>query len=382
MATKTIAQLTPNPAPALTDLIEVDDGAGNSFKETLNDVINLTFPAGVTITYAGTLPPTFPPIIEVDQTSGIAATGASGVPMPITVFTGYCSQTPIAFTDPFGSLTTLSFDNLAGLMGAVSFSPQTTANLTRLAAPELIYIGGAFQPSTMASLTTMSFANLTYVGSTFGPTTMASLTTLSFPALTFVNSNFQPSTMASLTTMSFPSLKILGASFTASAMASLTTFSFPVLSFVGGNFTPSSMAALTTISLPALQYQGYSPFGSFSVASMASLATLSLPAMISYNGTITANTGLGNLASVTLGTVGTLKSIVGATINISGQKLDRASVNGILALLVSLDGTGGTTLWGAGKTVNLSGGTSAAPSGQGIIDKATLVARTATVTTN
>jgi hypothetical protein len=142
------------------------------------------------------------------------------------------------------------------------------------------------------------------------------------------------------------------------------------------------MAALTTISLPALQYQGYSPFGSFSVASMASLATLSLPAMISYNGTITANTGLGNLASVTLGTVGTLKSIVGATINISGQKLDQASVNGILALLVSLDGTGGTTLWGAGKTVNLSGGTSASPSGQGIIDKATLLARTATVTTN
>ena len=94
------------------------------------------------------------------------------------------------------------------------------------------------------------------------------------------------------------------------------------------------------------------------------------------------NSGLGNLTTVTLGTVGVLKVVSVGTINISGQKLDQASVNGILALLVSLDGTGGTTLWGAGKTVNISGGTSAAPSGQGIIDKATLVARSATVTTN
>ena len=104
--------------------------------------------------------------------------------------------------------------------------------------------------------------------------------------------------------------------------------------------------------------------------------------MVVYGNILTATTGLGNLTTVTLGTPGTLKLITGATINISGQKLDQASVNGILALLVSLDGTGGTTLWGAGKTVNLSGGTSAAPSGQGILDKATLIARTATVTTN
>jgi hypothetical protein len=104
--------------------------------------------------------------------------------------------------------------------------------------------------------------------------------------------------------------------------------------------------------------------------------------MITYKGTIVVSVGFGNIVTVTLGTPGVLKSIAGATINISGQKLDAASVNGILALLVSLDGTNGTTLWGAGKTVNLSGGTSAAPSGQGILDKATLIARTATVTTN
>jgi hypothetical protein len=104
--------------------------------------------------------------------------------------------------------------------------------------------------------------------------------------------------------------------------------------------------------------------------------------MVSYGTVITLNSGLGNLVSVTLGTPGVLKVITGATINVSGQKLNSASVNGILALLVSLDGTNGTTLWGAGKTLTINGGTNAAPSGQGILNKATLVARTATVTTN
>jgi hypothetical protein len=115
---------------------------------------------------------------------------------------------------------------------------------------------------------------------------------------------------------------------------------------------------------------------------MASLTTVSFPAMISYGSTIAMNSGLGVLTTVTLGTVGILKAIVGATTNLSGQALNVGTVNAILALLVSLDGTGGTTLWGSGKTVNLSGGTSAAPSGQGATDKTTLQGRGATVTTN
>jgi hypothetical protein len=85
---------------------------------------------------------------------------------------------------------------------------------------------------------------------------------------------------------------------------------------------------------------------------------------------------------MTLGTIGTLKAINGATINVSGQALTSASVNAILHLLVSLDGTNGTTLWGSGKTLTINGGTNAAPSGQGATDKATLQGRGATITTN
>jgi len=161
-------------------------------------------------------------------------------------------------------------------------------------------------------------------------------------------------------------------------MASVTTWSFPALVTVGGTFAPTTMGALTSLSCNALQTVA----GAFSITNMASLATASFSGMVTYGSTITMNSGLGNLTSVTLGTNGTLKAITGATINISGQKLTSASVNAILSLLVSLDGTNGTTAWGSGKTLNISGGTSAAPSGQGSTDKTTLQGRGATITTN
>lgn len=54
----------------------------------------------------------------------------------------------------------------------------------------------------------------------------------------------------------------------------------------------------------------------------------------------------------------------------TGLGLDAASVNGILAMLVAIP-----TWPNGGVTVDTSGGTSAAPTGQGILDKATLNGR-------
>jgi len=62
------------------------------------------------------------------------------------------------------------------------------------------------------------------------------------------------------------------------------------------------------------------------------------------------------------------------TINFIGCALGAADVNAILAHAVSIGMTGGT--------INLSGGTSAAPSGAGITDKATLITAGNSVTTN
>jgi hypothetical protein len=227
-------------------------------------------------------------------------------------------------------------------------------------------------------LLTLSFDDLVGVTQSFAPTSMASLTSLDFPALVSVGVNFNPTQMGALLTLTLPELVYIGSSFNPTTMASLGSISLPKLKNVGGGFSPQTMASVTSIIANVLETIG----NNINIASMASLTTVSFAGLVYLGSTISMNSGLGNLTTVTLGTPGTLKELHGATINISGQKLNQASVNAILALLVSLDGTNGTILWGAGKTVNISGGTSAAPSGQGATDKTTLVARGATVTTN
>jgi hypothetical protein len=211
---------------------------------------------------------------------------------------------------------------------------------------------------------------------------MASLTTLDFPKLKSWSTTFAPGTLASLTNLSFPLLEDVGNSavgFAPTTMAALTTISFPALRIVRGTFAPTTMALLTNLTMDALQYVTLG----YSLANMAALTTVSHAGMIRYGGTISIpSASCANVDSVTLGTIGTLKEIAGASITLSGLKIPSANVNSILALLVSLDGTNGTTLWGAGKSLVISGGTNGAPTGQGIVDKATLVGRGATVTTN
>lgn len=72
-----------------------------------------------------------------------------------------------------------------------------------------------------------------------------------------------------------------------------------------------------------------------------------------------------------------LTSMIAGNCNCSGCGLLVASVNAILSNLVSMPLYGGS-----GETVDLSGGTNAAPAGQGITDKNTLIGRGATVNTN
>jgi hypothetical protein len=274
------------------------------------------------------------------------------------------------------SLAVLSFPELRYVGGSITTT--TTAALTSFLAPKLVFIGGSFTPTTPSALTSISFPELKYVGGAFSPTTAALLTSISCPKLKFIGGAFSPTTMAALTTFSFPELKTVLGAMAPSTMGALTSLSFPLLEYVGVTFNPQSMGLVTSVSLPALKYVG----SSFIISTMASLTTVSAPAMVRYGASITMQTSLGNLTTVTLGTVGILKEIVGANVTIPTQKLDVATVNGILALLVSLDGTNGTTLFGSGKTVSINAGTSAAPTGQGATDKATLQSRGATVNTN
>ena len=88
------------------------------------------------------------------------------------------------------------------------------------------------------------------------------------------------------------------------------------------------------------------------------------------------------LSSVYIGRL-TLRNISGKAFQATGLALPAENVNYLLAQVVNLDGSiGKQNFSGAGFVVNISGGTTAAPTGQGITDKNTLIARGCTVTTN
>jgi hypothetical protein len=114
-----------------------------------------------------------------------------------------------------------------------------------------------------------------------------------------------------------------------------------------------------------------------------SITTLDLSTVITYN--VGEDIDIDNnpyLTSAIIGVIGTLKSIGSDSVRLENNALTETCVNDVLALLVSLDGTNGTTEFGSGKYLYLEGGTNSAPTGQGILDVATLTSRGCTVTTN
>jgi hypothetical protein len=85
-----------------------------------------------------------------------------------------------------------------------------------------------------------------------------------------------------------------------------------------------------------------------------------------------------NLTTINIGQIGQLRQM--NAIFLEDNALTEETVNYILALLVSLDGNNNTVYWDG--SIYLTGGTNAAPAGQGLIDKQTLIDRGASVDTN
>ncbi len=340
------------------------------------------------ITYTGA--PIVP--ITITQSAPLVQTGTATSPGQLTLAGSTVNGWNCSYTEGFSnlgstawagrSLLTLSFDDMVfgttmnmancpnltslsfpAMTLASTFAPNNLQSLTTLSIPLLTATttNSNFTPAFLASLTTLSAPNYVYAAGTFNPNNMAALTTWNFPSLVTVVNGFAPSTLASLTNMTCASLVNVGSSFAPTTMAALTTFSFPALANIAGAFAPTTMGALTTMSINSLQYVD----GAFSISTMASLTTASFSGMIRYGSTITCTTGLAALSTVTLGTIGTLHEIAGATVTFSGAALNQTSVDNCLKLLASLDGTGGTTSFGTGKTVTLNGGTNASPTTSG-----------------
>lgn len=268
------------------------------------------------------------------------------------------------------SLSAISFSSLTALGGSIT---GTLNSLTSFSLPLLVTIAGSYSLTSNA-LTTLSMPALTSLGVVATSTTGnfapvgTSLATVNMPSLTSVNGTFSP-TLAALTTLTLTNLQTVVGAFGLTA-SSLATLSMPALTTLGAGFAPVCAAA-TTVTLTLL-----SSITGTVAASFASLTTLSFPALTTVTSTFTITAA--NLVTFSMNT-GLLN--IGGNFTMTGMKLNQASVDGILVRLAALDGTGGTTSYN-NRTVNLSGGTSSAPSATGLTAKATLQARGCTVTTN
>ena len=277
-------------------------------------------------------------MFSVWQAANIIAGGGYSTPYTVGNYNGANAN---GAGVSFPTITAIDFGSIQILRNAFTGSLLTYTSIT---ANSLFQISSDFN-IIAGSVTTLSMPNLQYIGGVLN-SAMNTLPTFSLPALLAVNANF-------------------GATSTGT-----TAISMPLLSYIGGAFAPN-FAALTSVDFSGLQYIG----NNISFTS-TSLATLNFPALITVVTTIQAITA--NLVNFSMGS--TLKS-VGGNFTITGAKLNQASVDGILVSLAALDGTSGTTAY-SGFTVNLSGGTSSAPSATGLTAKTTLQGRGCTVTTN
>jgi len=248
-----------------------------------------------------------------------------------------------------------------GLVTYTTSTPLTNEPRFTRSTPTPVQIDGTLSPTNGAWYSGADFSaggtvnNLSLTNVVGIPGNLASGITfegaLSLPELTYVAQLLLSGTN-NVTSISIPKLKYVNvASLVSYNLLSSATFSV-LEAIIGAGSTTSftSCPVLTSISFPNLKYA----FTNFSAVS-----------------------GTGNLTTFSLGS----NLVYFGSINFTSCSLNQASVDGILAALLALDGTGNKMLYGAGRTITLTG-TSSAPSAAGLLTKAALVLRGAIVTTN
>lgn len=208
------------------------------------------------------------------------------------------------------------------------------------------------------ALTTLSIANLKTGGISIGDCPLFS--SLSVPVWAGDNLEIKNTNISTLSAPMLVKSIIYIANNT-----NLTTISMAKLVDAGINLQGNNL--LSTVSLPMLTSASFSMYGS-------KVSTLSLPAFTTIKATFIFSSPL--LTSISLPALTTF--INGAQynqINI-GSNLNTAAVNALLAKFVAI-----TPIMN-GVPINLQQSPSAPPTGQGLTDKATLISRGNTVSTN
>lgn len=203
----------------------------------------------------------------------------------------------------------------------------------------------------------------------FFPIDPDTVTSLDLRNLKSISGNFEISGNQIMTSLNLDSLRSIEGNCFMDGSQVLTTISLPSLMTVGGTLLLSNSAALTTMSFAALATVGLSG-DSITADFCFVLTTASFPSLVSVFGDI-------SFPSCTVLNSVTFTNFVfanGRTFQIDNCALSAASVNHLLARLVA----SGTT----SAALDTSNGTSSAPTGQGIADKAAAILAGNTVSTN
>lgn len=215
-----------------------------------------------------------------------------------------------------------------------SYYDTSSVGATSFLFPDIEGCYGSFMTSIPTSITTISAPNLVYLGSNaFGSS---------------------PLTYASLTSISLPKLRISGTLFGNNTMNALT--SLDLSSLISGSFSPTNINGLTSLSFPSLKY-----LSTLSIPNATSLTSISTPSLVQI-GQLTLGT-LSACTTWTLPTLGTWK-ILTASFTITSCAFNQTTVDNILAALAYMDGTNNTSAYSSGRTVTITG-TSSAPTNLG-----------------
>ncbi len=306
---------------------------------------------------------------------------------------GFTSTILIGKWQGFGSEQFLEVLDLSGIqeldggLGANDFPL-----LNNLMGDNLVNWDGDFPSAMGSTLASISFPALTNLtGSLPSTLTFASGTSVPLNGVISIGGSVSAD-FSNASSINLTGLQYLGGSWTSTPPPTATDFNLSAAITIAGSISFTANVALNNFITPSLVNLGslsvtaagvnsvdFSSLAIVStdlIANFAVLGELDFPAIVAIGGAITLTAP--NMTDFSLGS-GLLE--VGGDVTMTGMSLDQPTVDGILVSLAALDGTGGTTAYSS-HTVNLSGGSSSAPSATGVAAKVTLVGRSCTVTTN
>lgn len=274
----------------------------------------------------------------------LAAASGGGPPPPAKFWTptSFPLEADLGFTLGVTNLNTFAFSDSGNLVGLL------TVAFPMVGASNIIDFDGE---STLLSVTGNSITSL----NSLILTNCSNLTNVGFSSLNHMNGDVDISNNAVIT-VDFSSLQVASGNLQF-AFNQIASISLPVLVTMGGDFNLHDDLAVTSISLPSL-----SMVGNITTVNDASLTTLNCPALTSLFG------GNFNCPFCPLLTTVNIGSVIIAdfgVITFDSCALNAASINAILRRCVV------SNLQNS--DIELANGTNAAPTGQGLLDKATLL---------